>query len=219
MSIVRGIIGRTTGSTGPTPEGIGTMTSSARYYEDVRGYLMALAGLTHMVEAGQGGTKPYRPDDSIRLDSGLEAAAWYWKPEDAVTSVAHNQVPTHLTLGRLATNDSGRGPMSLGALGVMLEGYGQVLGSNFFERHRTAIESRFGSNPHTDWPTVWNFARVVRNAMSHKGAIRIDNANAPAVGWKGLSYSYADNGRTILHVDLWPGDLIDLIVELDRYVP
>lgn len=219
MTIVRCIIGRTTGSTGPSPQGIGTMATTSRYYDDVRSYLMALAGLIHMLEIGNGISIPYRPDDSIRIDCGLEAAAWYWKPEQAVVSLAHNMVPLQLNLGRFATSGgAGSGPISLGAIGTMLEAFGQVLASNYFERHRSAIEAKFGDEPATQWPSVWNFARVVRNAMSHKGIINIKNPNAHAVTWKSLRYSHADNGKAILHVDLWPGDLIDLLVELDQHV-
>jgi hypothetical protein len=55
--------------------------------------------------------------------------------------------------------------------------------------------------------------------MSHNGRIRIDSASTPPLAWKSLTYARADNGRSILHTDLWPGDLFDLLIETDQQIP
>jgi hypothetical protein len=49
--------------------------------------------------------------------------------------------------------------------------------------------------------------------MAHGGRIRIDNK---PVNWRSLSYSYKDNDRLVLHGDIWLGDLIYLLREMDR---
>lgn len=98
-----------------------------------------------------------------------------------------------------------------------MQTFGQALATSFFEGHRNAIDGKFGNI--ATWPPVWNFARVVRNAMSHGGVINIQNPNAAPVHWNGLTYAPADNGRRILHTDLWPGDLMDLLIEMDGHVP
>ncbi|MEJ7807671.1 MAG: hypothetical protein WKG03_17320 [Telluria sp.] len=98
-----------------------------------------------------------------------------------------------------------------------MHNFGQALATNYFERMRPTIEGIYGPQP-ANWPPVWNFARVVRNAMSHGGAINFTNLGSPAVTWRGLTYSPAENGRNILHSDLWPGDIFDLIVEMDAAI-
>jgi hypothetical protein len=79
------------------------------------------------------------------------------------------------------------------------------------------LERKFGTEV-SGWPAVWNFGRVVRNAMSHGGKVHFTNSGASPVSWKGLTYSPADNGRQILHSDLWPGDIFDLIIEMDSHL-
>jgi hypothetical protein len=59
---------------------------------------------------------------------------------------------------------------------------------------------------------VLNFARVVRNAIAH-GKIEIRNSNAPPVTWRGLTYSYADNGKQIFGTDLKLGEIVALIFD------
>lgn len=41
------------------------------------------------------------------------------------------------------------------------------------------------------------------------------NRNANSVSWRGLSYSPKDNGRPLLHADIWPGDIFYLLEEMD----
>ena len=64
----------------------------------------------------------------------------------------------------------------------------------FFKSNRAFAEAKYTSDAQ-----AWNFGRIIRNALAHKGVINITNVNAPAVSWRGLSYSRAQNGRRILH--------------------
>lgn len=220
LTIVRMSIGHSSGKAPDAPEVQGVLGSSCRYYRDFQTYLMALVGLAQMLEAaGTGTATPYRAGEAIKLGCATDSASWYWCPETTAFASAGNYVTLPMKIERISSNGSlVSGPLQLGALVHLLEGFGQVLATSFFERNRAAIESKFGSDPNAAWPSVWNFARVVRNAMAHGGMISFTSPTAPNVGWRGLAYSTADNGRNILHTDLWPGDLLDLIAEMDSHL-
>jgi hypothetical protein len=86
--------------------------------------------------------------------------------------------------------------------------------TDYFENHREWLEERLGSDPYK-WPTIWNFARVVRNSASHGGAIRWRNPSALPVQWHHISYGPADDGRRIFGQDLHVADLLLLMLEMD----
>jgi hypothetical protein len=71
------------------------------------------------------------------------------------------------------------------------------------------------SNP-AKWPPVLAFCRVVRNAIAHDGRVRIANAKAPPVSWRGLTYGYGDNGKALLGPGVGTGDLLILLFDLDE---
>jgi hypothetical protein len=80
----------------------------------------------------------------------------------------------------------------------------------FFERYNVWLRDHLGEP--NNWPATLNFARVVRNAIAH-GKIEIRNSNAPPVTWRGLTYSYADNGKQIFGTDIKLGEIIALIFD------
>ena len=69
-------------------------------------------------------------------------------------------------------------------------------------------------NDKQQWPQIWNFGRIMRNACSHNSKIYFENNRAVPVSWKGLTYSPSDNGHPIFE-DIGPADLIFLIIEMD----
>jgi hypothetical protein len=87
---------------------------------------------------------------------------------------------------------------------------------NFYEKHKKDTESQFG-NIQT-WPTEWKFGRVVRNSLAHDGKISFYKSTAPSVSWRGLTYSADNNGQEIIHTDLWPGDVIYLMIDMNNYL-
>lgn len=107
--------------------------------------------------------------------------------------------------------------LGLGALETLLFSFGQALATNYYEQNVSLLKAKFSSDAQL-WPDVWNFGRIVRNAMSHAGKIHFDNPKATPVRWRGLEYSPADNGHQILHTDLWPGDIFNLIIEMDSCI-
>ena len=84
----------------------------------------------------------------------------------------------------------------------------------YFEGNKHLARSRFGGDTQS-WPSVWNFGRVIRNALSHNGAIRFDNLKALPVSWRSLSYDPSHNGRQILFKDITAVELIILMEEMD----
>jgi hypothetical protein len=70
------------------------------------------------------------------------------------------------------------------------------------------------------WPADWNFAWSVRKAVAHKNEVyfRKQKHAAAPVTWRGLTYAPADNGKKVLHEDLWPADLIYLMMDLDTHL-
>lgn len=79
--------------------------------------------------------------------------------------------------------------------------------TEFYENHLGDIRGCFGETA-VKWPPIWQFARIVRNAMAHGSRINITNPNAAPVVWKGLSYGPAQNGREIFGVDIEVGDIL-----------
>jgi hypothetical protein len=85
---------------------------------------------------------------------------------------------------------------------------------DFFERHRPWARTKCGGDAYA-WPTILNFARVVRNAISHHdGHVHFENPNADPVQWRHLVYSPADNGKQIVGTDIQLGELIILMFEI-----
>lgn len=222
MTIVRLLVGHTSREkTAPeSPDVRELMISSKRYFECVQSYLVALVGLAHVIELGRSGeSKLYAPDHTVRLDCANAPASWYWRPAKTMQTLGSNVVPTELAIERVERDsDWTSGPLNLGVFGTLLKGFGQVLMTNYFETHRPLIQTKFGGDPNSSWPEVWNFARLVRNAASHRGQVYFRSKSDRPITWSGLTYSYNDNGREILHNDLWPGDLLDLLLELDSHL-
>lgn len=87
--------------------------------------------------------------------------------------------------------------------------------SNFFESNRDKIEAKFGNT--SSWPNEWNFGRIIRNAYSHGGEIYFSNSSAPAVSWRGITYSPSDNGKSI-HLDIYLPEIIELMKDMQNFL-
>ncbi len=118
-------------------------------------------------------------------------------------------------------------PLPAGMEKTTIEGHGATTLSaitpiyvDFFEKYRSWIRAKFDGDPYT-WPEPFNFARVLRNFISHHaGRVHFDNPNAKPVSWHKLQYSPADDGKKVVAADIDIGDLIILMFEfsdeLDR---
>lgn len=87
----------------------------------------------------------------------------------------------------------------------------------YYESNINKVRKKFGNDP-SNWPKVWNFGRVVRNAFSHGGEVFFSNPKSKLVSWKGLYYSPKDNGRQVLFNDMGIADVIILLEEIDQVI-
>jgi hypothetical protein len=86
----------------------------------------------------------------------------------------------------------------------------------YYECYKEAINNARSRAGVGALPTL-AFARVIRNAFAHGGIIHFDSPTAGGTGsWCGLSYSYRDNGRQVMYNDLTQGDVILLLLEMDK---
>lgn len=215
MSVIRMCIGRTGGGTAPSIAK--TILGSERYFLDFLSYLTAAVGIAHTLHSVHGASSKYSTADTARFSSRQGAAEWHWAPAFAVIDLSSNFLPTSIHLQRFdADQPESDAHLNLGAMESLLATFSQALATNYYERHLPIIRTKFGAIKH--WPPVWNFARVIRNAMAHGGKISILHPNDPPGRWKGVHYTISDNGRDILANDLWPGDLFDLIIEMDTFL-
>lgn len=88
---------------------------------------------------------------------------------------------------------------------------------SYYARHVKAVESEWGKVEKGNWPTVWQFGRVVRNAIAHDGMIHFKNESAPPVQWRNLKYSPSDNDlkRQLLYDEITGVELILLMEDMD----
>jgi hypothetical protein len=198
-----------------TPERDITVTPANGYFAHLVVYLVALQGFVHSTEIyNTGSAKRWPADDVVILDAKQAQMRLTFAPLSLLTTVCLNQKPVSLRLSETTKSIELNANLNLGAIEPLLFSFGQAMVTNYFEEYRDEIEGTFTDNP-AKWPPVWNFARVVRNAMSHGGHINIKNRNSLPARWRSLTYSYADNDRQVLHTDIWPGDLFYLLSEMD----
>lgn len=84
----------------------------------------------------------------------------------------------------------------------------------FYENYSPFIKRRFGGGAYS-WSMIWNFGRVIRNAISHRGAVSFENTNAATVRWEHITYSPLHNGKLIFGYELFMGDMLILMFEMN----
>jgi hypothetical protein len=88
----------------------------------------------------------------------------------------------------------------------------------YFEAFRPWLDKNVSRDFYI-WPSRWNFARVVRNAIVHNSGRVYWNDPKPSslpISWYGLTYSNATNRRHIIGPDLNVGDLVILLLEMNE---
>jgi hypothetical protein len=172
----------------------------------------------------QGGATPFAPNTRAELESRLFPID-VWLPMTGVVEMAlHSQSPAFIAVifapqsmrvlpePRGTTTTHGQSVHWVkGSLTPPMFNIISPLFVEFFESHRHWIEQKFGKNP-KKWLPIFDFARVIRNAMSHGGKLRITNPTAKAQ-WYNLKYSIENNGRNIL-LDFGMGDFVVLMFEI-----
>jgi len=84
----------------------------------------------------------------------------------------------------------------------------------FFERYNLWLNQTNGRDSAENWHPTLNFARVICNAAAH-GSIQFRDPNALPVSWRDLTYSPADNGKSVVGVQMQLGEMLALMFETD----
>lgn len=136
-------------------------------------------------------------------------------PDKTLDIVSRNEWPDVLELIKVPlTSNPPNHPILLTGLHKLHGSLIQSAYVDYFESFRDEIEIKFGKNTN-DWPPVWNFGRVIRNAFAHDSKISIKNPESPEVVWMTLRYNFSDNGKSILYQDISPVEVIFLMEEMD----
>lgn len=182
-------------------------------------YLTALhsfATTTEVYNNDGKGAFPWAMDDVALFDGAACDIRLEWSPHETLVPMMLNVWPSRIDFTSYpAERIPQETRLPLGVFEHFIFSLGQSMLTSFVESQKPFLKATYGKN--ADWPAVWNFARVVRNAMSHGGKIRIDDK--AQVQWRRLSYSEADNGKLIINIDLWPADLFILIKEMEEAIP
>ena len=179
--------------------------------------MITLISLTLAAELYIKGTAgKYSPNHTVRFDAKQAGKRLLFYPYTLLDDIFQLKWPTILSFEEKNVTIPPNAVLNLGALERPLSAFAQSMFVNYFERYRPDIETQYGENT-TGWPQDWNFGRVVRNSFAHKGVVYFKNASAPPVQWRGLTYSPADNGRNVMNQDLWPADLIYLMMDMDSH--
>ncbi len=90
----------------------------------------------------------------------------------------------------------------------------QPLLVNYFERHRDALATKFGTD-RPAWPNSWQMGWLIRNGLSHGNKVFFDRPTAKPVSWGGLTLSATDNGKQLVYGMINQGDLLLLMFEME----
>jgi hypothetical protein len=184
-------------------------------FNDIANYLITMISLTLTTELYRAGyASRYAPHHQVRLDAKQVGKGLIIYPHTLLDEVHANRWPTNLVMEEEPVLIPASVPLKLGIFERPLVALGQSMIVNYFERECPQIEARYNTD-RARWPADWNFARIIRNSAAHNNEVVFSNPKAAPVTWHGLTYSPADNGRQVLHVDLWPADLIYLMTDLD----
>lgn len=169
------------------------ITLNISYYPEIVAHL-------HHIAAGT-----INPKEPFSLSSREQPYYAYFYPYEVVAPVCENSWPSKVEIffGAKPVGDIAPDPNLKQVLSSSEHQYPMkaAIRSSFisyFESQRGVIENKY-TRQVENWPMVWNFARVVRNACGHGGVIRIDNPKADAVMWRNYRYDHGDNGKSVLY--------------------
>lgn len=195
--------------------------SRHRFFDDLVTFLVSTASLGIAFDAHRiGAAHAYQPTDCFTLEgiARVSNIAVSFFPYPVMQILVANGWPTDIYLDdKPLGNAAPSFPLWLTGLQGL---HGSIIGSAFihyFETMRPILEQNHGTDPR-NWPSVWDFARVIRNAFAHAGQITFRNPAAASVSWRSLSYNPADNGRQILYQDVTAVEVILLMEDMDTAV-
>lgn len=193
--------------------------SEYNFFDDLANYLIMIVTISLTAEVYIAGkADKYKTNDSISLDGKQVGKRLSFYPSSLLEELYKLKWPDTFRFVEETKDDIPPDAiLKLGPLEKPMQTIEKSMFINYFERNRRHIESKYGLDTNK-WPDDWNFARVVRNAYIHDGSINFRNQNANPVNWLNLNYSPKDNGRQVQYNDLWPGDTIYLMIEMESHL-
>jgi hypothetical protein len=177
------------------------------YFDPLVAFVCGYSGTTLALEAQREGTvAKFMADDRVGFMAYVAKMVIVVEPSVVLDAVAHGkwieilpyqELPLPKTLPEKVIRGTGR--------------VHQLAAQALFVQYFDGIEDR--ANQHQKEGLV-RFAKAIRNAGAHGGLFSKLDDRAP-VQWRGLVLRAADNGKTLLDVEMNPGDLIVLMRELD----
>lgn len=194
------------------------LQSQHRFFDSLVAFTASVSSLGIALDAQKNGSSTgFSPNEYITLTGNPAVAGIEFRffPHNNLSTLVSNGWPSTLMLEEHPINPQPVvHPLNLtGLQGV----HGAMIANAFvkyFEETQSLADEKYSTNKQ-QWPSTWNFGRVVRNALVHKGTIRLDKPNAQPVAWRSLSYSPSDNGRVVLYHDVTAVELILLMEDMD----
>jgi len=163
----------------------------------------------------------YNKDRELKLQgisttSNLELII---RPYELLNTLAINIWPSEIKFEESPLSEETKGMRQPVNIPVSFSLHAQLIKATFiayYEQFSLEIRRKYGTIH--NWPSVWDFGRVVRNAFVHNGIITIRDPKSPPVTWGKLSYSAANNGQNILYIDLAVVEIILLMEEMDSHL-
>jgi hypothetical protein len=192
-----------------------------RFFDSLVAFTASVSSLGVALAAQRNGSASgFPPNEYVALTGNPAVAGveFHFYPHNMLSTLVSNGWPTTLVIDESPINPSLTAhPLTLtGLQGV----HGAMIANAFvkyFEETRLLAEAKYSKDTQ-QWPAVWNFGRVMRNALGHKGEIKFKNPKAQPVAWKSLSYSPSDNGRLVLYKDVTAVELILLMEDMDAVI-
>lgn len=194
-----------------------SMKPGDRLFSPVNDLLIILSAITHASSLMVDGSTHKHPQPTMRLNTKQMGCAYVIPLRGPLEHALAGTTPDRIEIGMTpsATHDNKlHGPkLHTGGLDSVMTHVISPIFITFFERYNDWMTENYSDA--INWPMTLNFARIIRNAAAH-GKINFRNPRAPAVSWRGLSYSPADNGRQVIGLDIRMGDVLGLMFDANE---
>jgi hypothetical protein len=200
-----------------------TLVPADAHFEDMVTLFVALAAVsTATTSYANVGLSPGAMNVNEAIHLGGKIATYSVRTHSLMHGISSDRWPVELPLFRFTPasppdfHPHARDLFS----GGMQQLISHLVGSAFLRYYEEKMESAkplLGSSPR-NWPPLWRFAWLIRNAVAHGGAFTINDSSFPATTWRTFSVSGADSGRNWFDMDaglLGGGDIVELVEELE----
>jgi len=191
------------------------------FFDDLISYLSSIASFGMATEAHNFGFRPaFKPNERMVLTGmpNVTNTVLVFSPYTILQPIATNGWPELIEFEEnpsdVTPNDFSKYPIQLTGIKELHSLMLQATFLHYYETVSPKIEARYNTDV-SNWPSVLNFARVIRNAFAHGGQIYFRNPNAQPASWRTLTYKPSDNGRQILYLDITAVEAILLMEDMN----